>query len=187
MHNANVLKQRGSLSKTPWLAVVSACLLVACGSDDDSKNPTPPAETPADIAGDYTVELTSGHNDCATMDMNWTEGAVSEGVPFSITQDGVHISAETMGASAIAFLLLTGSIAFEGEIHASHFVLVNTGTKAYDYEGCGYTIDATVEGDLDGDTITGTLVYTPMIGDSPACEDYTCRAEQTFTGTRPAK
>ena len=159
-------------------------MLVGCGDDDDPKAAAPITETPADLAGDYSVDLTNEYNDCATMAMNWMAGSVSEDVPFSITQNGVHISAETMGAPAIAFLLLTGTLPFEGEIHDSHFVLVNTGTKVYDFDDCSYTINATVEGDLDGDTITGTLVYSPVVGDDPACHDYACRAEQSFTGTR---
>ena len=164
--------------------MASALVLGGCSSDDA---PAPAVETPADIAGDYLVDLVSLDNDCETMSMNWMEGGVAEDVPFSIAQSGVHISAETMGGAAIAFLALTGSISFEGEIHASHFLLVNTGTRVYDFGDCSYTINATVEGDLDGDTITGTLVYSPVIGNNPACEAYSCRAEQSFTGARPAK
>lgn len=165
---------------------MGACLALGCGGDDASPNAPPNVETPANLAGDYSVDLTNEYNDCATMVMKWMDGAVSEDVPFSITQNGVHVSAETMGAPAIAFLLLTGTLPFEGEIHDSHFILVNTGTKLYDFDACSYTINATVEGDLDGDTITGTLVYSPVVGDDPACHDYACRAEQSFIGTRPA-
>lgn len=163
------------------LVIAGACAALGCG--DEAKGPV--VETPANLAGDYSVDLTNEYNDCATMVMKWMDGAVSEDVPFTITQNGVHVSAETMGAPAIAFLLLTGSLPFEGEIHGSHFLLVNTGTKLYDFDACSYTINATVEGDVDGDTITGTLVYSPVVGDDPACHDYACRAEQSFTGTRP--
>jgi hypothetical protein len=144
-------------------------------------------ETPADVAGDYTVTLISHANDCPAMSLQWMEGAVSKDVPFSITQEGTELEAETMGAPAIAFLLLTGSVEFAGEIQGSHFVLTNTGTKPYTYDACTYTINATVEGDVDGDVIVGTLVYAPVISMDPACRDYACRAEQAFTGTRPAK
>jgi len=142
-------------------------------------------ETPENVAGDYTVGLTNISNSCPTMADGWTDGAMTEGVDFLITQKGVAISAETMGNPALYFLLLLGANEFTGEIHGSHFVLTNHGNKEYTYDACSYTIDAVVEGDLDGDAITGTLTYTPIIKESPDCEGYTCQAAQTFTGIRP--
>ena len=147
---------------------------------------TGPVETPDNVAGDYLVSLTSGENTCKSMADTWVEGAMTEGVQFSITQKGVQIEAETMGASAIYVLVLTGANDFTGEIHDSHFVLTNHGTKMYSYLTCDYTINAVVEGDLDGDSIVGTLTYKPVITDNPDCGDYDCAAEQAFTGTRPS-
>jgi hypothetical protein len=142
-------------------------------------------ETPANVAGDYTVDLTNVNNTCPTMADAWTDGAMNDGVDFLITQQGVKLSAETMGSPALYFLLLLGSNAFTGEIHGSHFVLTNHGSKEYTYETCDYTIDAIVEGELDGDSIAGTLTYTPIIKPSADCDGYECAAEQVFTGVRP--
>jgi len=142
-------------------------------------------EMPDDVAGDYTVGLVNVQNSCPTMAEGWTDGAKNDGVDFLITQEGVNVSAETMGGPALYFLLLTGANEFTGEIHGSHFVLTNYGTKDYRYETCDYTINAVVEGDLDGDTIAGTVTYRPVIKPSPDCEGYDCSAEQAFSGTRP--
>lgn len=140
---------------------------------------------PDNVAGDYLVDLTSGENTCMTMDDTWMTGAMTNDVEFVITQKGVNIEATPMGPPAIGILLLTGSTEFTGEIHGSHFVLTNHGTKLYTYGTCSYTIDAVVEGDLDGDAIVGTLTYAPAIGDNPDCGDYECAAEQEFVGDRP--
>jgi hypothetical protein len=180
-------------------ALVLGCVLLAATGCGDSKSSGgnsggaagsagtagTTGETPENVAGDYTVGLTNVHNTCPTMAESWTDGAMTEGVDFLITQKGVTISAETMGNPALYFLLLLGSNEFTGEIHGSHFVLTNHGTKEYTYDACSYTIDAVVEGDLEGDSIAGTLTYTPIIKASPDCEGYTCAAEQTFTGVRP--
>jgi hypothetical protein len=169
---------------TPTLAISG------CGGDaskgSGGSGGTGPAETPADIAGDYTVALVNHENTCPDVPDTW-EGGMTEGVPFSIEQKGVKLTAETMGVSALAFIVRTGSNAFAGEIHESHFVLVDHGTKLDMYGDCSYTLDVIVEGDLDGDTITGTVTYKPVIDDSSVCADYDCAAVQGFSGTRPAK
>lgn len=156
-------------------------LTTGCGDEDSPKA----CEKPADVAGDYTVSLTNVHNTCPTMAESWTDGAMNEGVDFLIEQRCTTLSAETMGDPALYFLLLLGANDFKGELDDSHFVLTNHGTKEYTYESCDYTIDAVVEGDLDGDSISGTLTYTPVIKPSADCMGYECAAEQTFTGVRP--
>jgi hypothetical protein len=186
LHNPQVLRKVAVLRRASLAATLALTVSVGCSGDDAADEGPAPGETPANVAGDYTVTLTNVHNDCETMADKWMDGAMSEGVPFSITQKGVHITAETMGASAIYFLALTGTIPFEGEIHGNHFLLINYGSRIYDYGACTYTINATVEGDIDGDTIAGTLVYSPDVAGNPDCEAYACQAEQTFTGTRPA-
>jgi len=146
---------------------------------------TAPVEMPDNLAGDYLVDLTSGENTCMTMDDSWMTGTVTKDVEFVITQNGVKVQAAPQGLPAIGVLALTGAIEFTGEIHGSHFELTNHGTKPYTFGTCSYTINAVVEGDLDGDVITGTLKYEPVIGENPACDDYECSAVQLFSGSRP--
>lgn len=172
------------------LLLTPALALSGCGGDaskgSGGAGGTGPAESPADLAGDYTVALVNHENTCPDVPDTW-EGGMTEGVPFSIEQKGVKLTAETMGASALAFIVRTGSNAFAGEIHGSHFVLVDHGTKLDMYGDCSYTLDVIVEGDLDGDTISGTVTYKPVIDGSSACADYDCAAVQGFSGTRPPK
>ena len=159
-----------------------------CGDSkpSDGTAGTGPVEMPANVAGDYLVSLVNHENTCKAMADTWMDGATNEGVDFLITQKGVKIEAETMGGAALYFLVLTGANEFTGEIHDSHFVLTNYGTKAYSYLTCNYTINAVVEGHLDGDAIAGTVTYQPVISENPDCADYDCAAVQVFSGNRPA-
>ncbi len=162
-----------------------------CGGEEFSQEGngasggTDSGEPPENVEGEYTVALTNRKNTCASMSEGWVEGAMSTGIPFVITQDGVELQAETMGVAAIGFVLLTGTNLFEGEIHGSHFVLVNYGTKTNTVGNCTYTINATVEGDVHGDSIAGTLIYAPAISNNPDCAEYDCAVNHDFSGSRP--
>lgn len=159
-------------------------LVATSGCGGDTRDATGPTETPANVAGDYTVDLVNHENTCPDAASSWKEYGTTEGVLFSIEQKGVKLTAETMGQAALAFIVRTGSNAFAGEIHDAHFVLTDHGTKEDMYEDCTYTLDVVVEGDLDGDTITGTVTYEPVVSDSDLCQDYDCAAVQAFSGTR---
>jgi Ca2+-binding RTX toxin-like protein len=39
---------------------------------------------------------------------------------------------------------------------------------------------------FDGDTITGTLTYSPVLSSDPECAQYACAAVQDYTGVRPS-
>jgi hypothetical protein len=52
---------------------------------------------------------------------------------------------------------------------------------------CTYTFDATTDATLDGDTISGTTVYAPVLGTDPACDGIVCTASQRFSGSRPPR
>ncbi len=147
------------------LGVTSLLTLSGCGGND-----SPPTkgtslasgggagadgDTPDDVAGSYMVTLTNGENDCTTMNDGWMVGAVTNDVPFLITQHGTSLEAEAMGATALGLALLTANYQFTGEVHGSHFKLTDQGTKPNTYGDCTYTIDVIVEGDLSGDDIAG--------------------------------
>jgi hypothetical protein len=156
----------------------------ACSSDESSSDAT--AKTDAvHLAGDYTVTLVNFANSCP-QDPNdpWMAGTTMDDVAFSITQNGNSIRGETMGGVAFAFLLKTGSPNFTGEVHGSHFVLENHGTAPNQSEGCNYTLNVTIEGDLYEDAIVGTVTYKPIVEPTDACADYDCEVDQTFEGGR---
>jgi hypothetical protein len=144
----------------------------------------PDSEPPADVAGEYVVSLTNGASNCTTVD--WMEGQMTTGVMFTIRQDGSAVTAEAGGEAAVYFVLLTGSNKFAGTVHGNAFTLIDHGPAVSQSENCSYTLDAIVEGTLEGDTITGTLTYSPVVGDDPACAQYACAAVQDYTGVRPS-
>jgi hypothetical protein len=139
-------------------------------------------EPPVDVAGEYTVSLTNGTNDCQTM---WREGVTTDGVLFTVRQNGTQLSAEADGDAAVSLVVLTGTNRFDGSIHGHAFTLTARGPTVFSAGNCSYTVNAVVEGTIDGDTIEGTLTYSPVIGTDPACAQYDCAAVQDYTGTRP--
>jgi hypothetical protein len=141
-------------------------------------------EPAANVAGDYTVSLTNGANTCPSKS-DWIEGNQSTGIPFTIQQDGNRIWAEAEGPAAVLFILVTGEVAFEGEVHENAFSMTNYGTKVSQEGNCTYTVNATIAGTVDGNTIEGTVVYRPAVTDNPDCAALDCQAEQLYSGIRP--
>ena len=180
---------RSVLVSTVLFAATSSS---GCGSSDSRPNPgsevgaggAPDGEPPADVAGEYVVSLTNGASNCTTV--NWMEGQMTTGVMFTIRQDGSAVTAEAGGDAAVYFVLLTGSNKFAGTVHGNAFTLIDHGPTVSQSGNCSYTLDAIVEGTLEGDTITGTLTYSPVVGDDPDCAQYACAAVQDYTGVRPS-
>src|SRR5204863_7396720 len=78
----------------PVVSLFSACLLLplaGCGGDD----PPPPA----DVHGSYTLSETNGPSSCPLP--NWTQGSSTQGIPFTINQNGSSISVDVGGAGAV--------------------------------------------------------------------------------------
>jgi hypothetical protein len=182
------------------LAVIGAVVALAmtgCGGQDSSRAAAGAGGTagssgtggsdggdpPTNLAGDYTVALTYGANTCPSAD-GWLEGNQITGIPFTIQQKGTRIWAEAAGPAAVLFILITGEIAFEGEIHQNEFSMTNYGTKVSQEGNCTYTVNATIAGTTDGNTIEGTVLYEPAIPDDSDCAALECQAEQTYSGSR---
>jgi len=104
---------------------------------------------------------------------------------FTIRQNGTELTAEADGDAALSLVLLTGTNLFDGSIHGDNFTLTAMGPTVFQAGSCNYTVDAIVEGTIDGDTIEGTLTYSPVIGSDPSCAQYACSAVQAYTGVRP--
>lgn len=150
---------------------------LGCGDDD------PP---PADFAGEYTLAITNGASTCP-LD-TWTEGESSTGVPLTIAQDGASVTVTVGGAGALGLGLLVGVATLEGTVEGDTMTLTRPGTRAFSAGSCAFTIDAHATADLDGDVLTGKIVYRPNANDSPDCEGLaSCTATQRFNGTRPPR
>ncbi len=148
-----------------------ALLLLACGSD------------PADVAGDYTVAVTNGPNEC--MLPMWTEGDSSSGIDMLISQSGSAATADVRGATGIYMDLVLGASEFSGDVDGERLDLLLIGTAEQSAPGCTYTIDAELDGTLDGDVLTGTITYRPNPIEGTCGILESCRNVQQFNGTRP--
>jgi hypothetical protein len=145
--------------------------LCACGGD-------------ADVAGDYTIAVTNTDNGC--MFMNFTVGDTMSSVPLVITQSESALTANVGGGAGIAFNLVFGSTTMTGEVDGEDITLRIFGTPSATEGMCTWTANATVAAGIDGDFLSGTLVYRLATNGSPDCGfRATCTTTQTFNGTRP--
>ena len=142
-------------------------------------------EATADVSGNYLVALTNRTSSCDFKD--WVEGKESAGIGFNITQDGEALQATVDGVTAIWLGLALGSAQFEGRAEQRSIELVNYGSRAQTSESCTFTYDATVEGQLEGDAISGTITYAPHTNGAASCANVECQAFQDFSGSRPPR
>ncbi len=153
------------------IVALVALALVSCGN------------APADVAGSYTVALTNGANGCMFMD--WTVGESTSGVGLVITQDGDAFTGTVTGAVAGALDLYVGSHEFNGTVSGTHLDGTLVG-RPLSMGTCAYTLNIDLDGELDGDLITGSLRWYGDANSSPDCGMWaTCETLQAFNGTRP--
>jgi len=153
-----------------------ACLVIlaGCGSD------------PADVTGHYTVNVTDEANGCNLS--NFTQGQSSTNIPVDVTQDGGDVTLTLTGAVGDYVNLVLGSNVFSGTVDGSHVAATLFGTRSQTMNGCAFTYNAELDGDLAGDTMTGSISYTPKTNGSPDCASIEgCTSTQNFNGTRPPK
>lgn len=159
-----------SMMKVMGAAAIVAS--VACGS------------VAANISGNYSVNVTNGDNGCNIP--NWTVGAMSTNIPFTITQTGGNATGTLNGAVGAYASLVLGSNTFTGTVLGEAFDLKLFGTKSYTMNSCAYTVNAEVSGTINGNFIGGSIVYTPSTNGSPDCGTLNgCQSQQTFNGARP--
>ncbi len=152
-----------------------AVLLAACGGDDA---PT------ADVAGDFTIAITSGANGCNFE--NWDEGASTSGIRMTLAEDEMGVTATVDGLSALFLDLLQGSHTFAGDVDGSNLLLEIFGTREQTLDGCTHFVNSTLDAKLNGDILIGTLSYTVADNGAPECAAFAgCASVQSFNGTRP--
>lgn len=154
-----------------WCAGVLVSLLAACGSD-------------VDAAGDYTLAVTNRENGC-DFD-NWTEGESSTNIPMTITQSGDMITGDVGGVAGGFLDLVLGSSVFEGEVSGDDLNMTLFGETSATQGNCTFTVNAVLDGELEGDVLTGEIRYTAATNDNPDCTDIEgCVSRQELNGTRP--
>jgi hypothetical protein len=161
-------------------AIVLPMLAGACGGSSFSSQT-------ANVAGDYTVELTTGDNGC--MFTSWTAGSTATAVPVTLTQQGANTTATVGGAAAIVLDLLFGTALgtsqFHGSVTGGSFSLADYGTTHATDGDCSYTLKATLTGSISGNSISGQITYSETTNGSPACGYHaTCTSVQAFDGVR---
>jgi len=140
----------------------------------------------ADVSGVYMVALTNDASSCPFP--NWMEGKTASGVSLTITQDGAKLHGTIDdAATALVFTLAFGSTNFDGTVSGNDLTLVNYGSRNQRMGNCSFTYNATADGMLDGDSISGTITYAPATNDNPDCATVQCSASQRFSGSRPPK
>jgi hypothetical protein len=160
------------MKPTPILLLVAA--LAGCGG-------------PANIAGDYSVNLTNNANGCNIQ--NWQSGGTFNSVDFNVTQSGGNTTGVIGGAFALFVdFALGGNATFNGTVSGDHFDMTLFGTAQHSQNGCSYTINAEITGSIAADFISGDVKYTTKTNGSPDCGSLEgCQSDQAFTGARPSK
>ena len=81
----------------------------------------------------------------------------------------------------------TNEEAIAGTVSGDDFVMTSYGTTSPVVDGCSFTWNAIIDGDLSGNSIEGTVTYQRSPNDDPDCADLACANVQDFSGSRPPK
>jgi hypothetical protein len=156
-------------------ALVLVLLACACGS-----------ESPADVAGTYTLSLTVKQVDCQIL--GGAVGDTSSGVQIVVNQSDSDATAQVQGAAGALLAIALGSAAFTGEVSGNSLDLSINGTTAGSDRTCAFTRNARMQAKLSGDTLAGTVTYAFATNKTADCGARdTCKDVQMFNGTRPPK
>lgn len=154
-------------------AFILALLAGACGSD-----------TPANLAGTYTLALTVQKNECDILTN--VVGTSSTGVTVVVTQDGSNVTAKVQGVPGLGLGLATGSDTFTGKVSGNSLDLSIVGNVPGSSGNCAFTRNAHLAGTVAGDLLTGSVTYTFATNKNPDCGTRdTCQDVQVLNGTRP--
>jgi len=160
---------------TRILFALALLAVPACGDSD-----------PANVAGSYTISVTSRANGCQFA--NWTEGNVTQGIPMVITQVDAAMTATFQGGTASFLDFVFGTHVMTGEVSGNAYQATLFGMRQLTMGSCSYTINGTMTGSLAGDAISGTIDYTSKTNGHPDCTSMMiegCHSIQAFNGTRP--
>jgi hypothetical protein len=156
------------------LVTLGFAALAGCGDD------------PADVAGEYSVNVTNRDNGCMFED--WTEGDTATGIPVSITQDGSSVTAEVGGLTRALLLFWLGGATFTGTVRGDQLDLQLQGTRSMSSGNCAYTMDAVIDAEVRGDTLSGEIRYEARTNNQPDCGTLTgCATVQGLSGARPPR
>ena len=126
----------------------------ACGGD-------------ANVEGNYTMAVTNGENGCTIA--NWTVGQQSTNIPVTVRQEGGDVSAEVGGVAGIGLGLLLSQNLFTGSVDGDDIDLKIIGSTSFKSGECSYTYTADLRGTLEGDALSGDILYRAERNGHPDC------------------
>jgi hypothetical protein len=151
--------------------VLLAAILGGCGSD------------PVDAEGMWTVSVTNREDDC---NIGWNVGQSSSGVGVNITQNREAVLVDITGlGGGVLSAFLGGDSVFSGSVDGANIRATRQGTRANSMGNCTYTYNATIDADVNGDTMMGFLSYVPATNGNSDCAAVECENIQDFSGNRP--
>jgi len=163
-----------------WITLASTAFVVAACSGGGA----------ADFRGAYTVTVTDGANACGFG--GWTDGQSNTGITVNISQDTTNMSVAQLdftGLTQIWLDYVVGMHTFSGaQVSGDHLEVTVLGTKTAVQGACSYSVDSHLRITLTGNTINGTIDYTPRTNGDASCGALNaCTNTQTVSGARPGK
>jgi hypothetical protein len=155
----------------PILLALLGMSVCACGSSS------------VDVSGDYSGPVTNGANSCPGA---WTTGQMTD-ASVTIAQTGTSVSIQVQGLVAVVLDAVFGTNAFNGSVKGNHIDALIIGSKSATAGSCQYTFNGNLSGDVSGNTLTGSITYTPKTNDNADCTTMSitgCSRVQSFTVTR---
>jgi hypothetical protein len=150
------------------IVVLSVC---ACGSSN------------VDVSGAYSGPVTNGANSCPGA---WTTGQTSD-ANVTIAQTGTNVSIQVTGAAGLLLQLGFGTNAFTGSVKGNQIDALIIGSVQATAGGCQYTYDGSLSANVSGNTLSGSITYTPNTNNQADCNTMSvtgCSRTQSFTMTR---
>jgi hypothetical protein len=143
------------------------------------------SSTPVDFTGTYNVTLIDGANACGFA--NWTDGQATTNITVNITQDATAAQADVQGLVGLYLDVVAGTHIFVGTVSGDAFESTLIG-KQTTQGSCSYHVNSELKLTISGNTVNGTITYTPLTNADPSCAALNqCSNVQTVSGTRPAK
>ena len=154
---------------------------LGCGGSSDGSG-----VASVDFTGNYAGTSTNGNNTCPG---TWDTGQMADG-QMNLVQSEEDVQFQAQGQTGLAFLFAFGSASFSGKVDGDHVEAVIVGSPMFTQGECSYAWKGKLSANLDGDTLTGSLNYTPDANGHADCSTYKvigCSRSLTFKYMRPKR